>query len=545
MADREQLYQALRNADAAGDSAGAAKLAAYIQSLPSYSATSQPEATKPSLLGDIKQGAGNLAAGLVRGAGSIGATILTPYDLAVGNTKSISNPERRAAMDGGLQAMGAEPDSLLYQGGKLAGEIAGTAGVGGVVAAPLRAAGVAPRLTQAITTGGFRTGATGGGVADLGVRAAGGAINGAASAGLVDPQEAVTGAAIGGALPLGAKALGKAGQAVGRTFRGAQASPEIVTLADRASQLGIDVPADRLANSKPLNAIASGLNYVPLSGRAGTEAKMQSQLNRALSRTFGQDSDNVTMAVRKANGDLGAEFDRVLKSNAVNVDKQFVKDLADSANKASNELGKDGAGIIAKQVQDIIDKAATGQIDGQTAYNIKKTLDRIGMRNTPEAYYAKDLKKALMGALDRSLGPDEAAAFAKTRQQYGNMIDLEKLAQNGAEGNVSIARIANMKNINNKDLQELADISAQFLKPREGQHGAAQRAAAGLGIGGVVGAPALVGTMVAGRATNAALNSNALKNAVLGKPVIRGRTNALLDAIKQGGYLSAPVLGSQ
>jgi hypothetical protein len=52
--------------------------------------------------------------------------------------------------------------------------------------------------------------------------------------------------------------------------------------------------------------------------------------------------------------------------------------------------------------------------------------------------------------LNRSLGPDEAAAFAKVRQQYGNMLDLEGIAQNGAEGGVSIAKLANMKNINNQ-----------------------------------------------------------------------------------------------
>lgn len=526
----------VKNADKKGTSEFETVAAAYADAR----GQSAPEAKKPGLFDEIKQGVGNIAAGAIRGAGSIGATILTPYDLAVGNTKSISNPERRNAMDEGLKTMGAEPDSLGYQGGKLVGEIAGTAGVGSAIAAPMKAAGIAPKLAQSISTGGFRASGAG-----IGTRIAGGAINGAASAGMVNPEDAGTGALIGGGLPAATKAIGATGQAIGRSIRGTPASSEVVSLADRAAQLGIEIPADRLANSKPLNAIASGLNYVPLSGRSATEAKMQSQLNRALSRTFGQDSDNVTQALRKAQSDLGGEFDRVLKSNSVNVDKQFVQDLADSANKASNELGKDGSGIIGKQVQDIIDKAATGQIDGQTAYNIKKTLDRIGMRNTPEAYYAKDLKKALMGALNRSLGTNEAAAFAKIRQQYGSMLDLEKLAQNGAEGNVSIARIANMKNINNPDLQEIADISAQFLKPREGQHGAAQRAAAGLGIGGVVGAPALAGTMAAGRATNSALNSNALKNAVLGKPVFSGNTNALMQAIGQGGYRSAPVLGTQ
>ena len=87
----------------------------------------------------IKQGAGNLVAGAVRGAGSIGATLLAPVDIAsdalAGKGLSLeSNRQRRQAMDDALQSMGAEPDSLLYKGGKIGTEVLGTLGVGGAAA---------------------------------------------------------------------------------------------------------------------------------------------------------------------------------------------------------------------------------------------------------------------------------------------------------------------------------------------------------------------------------------------------------------------------
>lgn len=443
-----------------------------------------------------------------------------------------------------------EDHPILTGGGEIVGEIAATLPVGGILAKGAQSVNAAPSLVNAIRSGGFRTGSpaattTSGKFANAGIRSAGGAINGAASAGLVSPDEATSGAMIGGALPGVAGVAGRSLQAVGRSVRGKPIAAEVKALAERAGELGIDVPADRLANSKPLNAVASGLNYVPFSGRAGTEAKMQSQLNQALSRTFGQDSDNVTMALRKAQSDLGGKFDDVLKSNTVNFDQQLLSDIATAQQSAAKELGADGLKAINGQIQELVEKGANGAIDGQAAYNIKRTLDRIGRRSTPEAFHARELKKSLMGALDRSLGTQEAAAFAETRKQYGNMLALENLAQNGAEGNVSIARIANMKNINNKDLQELADISAQFLKPREGQHGAAQRAAAGLGVGSFAGLPVLAGTVAAGRATNSLMNSNALKNAILGNPVFSGKTNKLLETLRQNAYLSAPVVGTQ
>ena len=153
-----------------------------------------------------------------------------------------------------------------------------------------------------------------------------------------------------------------------------------------------------------------------------------------------------------------------------------------------------------------------------------------------------------MGALNRSLGPDEAAVFAKVRQQYGNMLDLEGLAQNGAEGGISIGRLANMKNINNQPLQDLADIAAQFLKTRENPHGAAQRVVLGsLGLGAAHSipgmAPVLAGGVAAGRATNALLNSDVMKSFVQGQSpnAVKAFGNPRLQALL---YQSAPQLAN-
>jgi flagellum-specific peptidoglycan hydrolase FlgJ len=566
---------------------------------PAASAPAVPVApASPTLADKAKTVATDYGQGLVRGAAGIGNTIINAGTAAgakaIPTNKDVQwmlPPELRRAEPGvsalvtgqqpmsdaqkqnaerqrGLNAYDEQaPKSLAYGAGKLTSEIAGTAGVGGAIAAPLRA--VAPAVSMAapavgnalskfatavgsggMTVGGAPAATMAQGAGNMLARVAGGAVSGGASAGLVDPSTAGTGALIGGAFPIATKAAGMIGSGIGRAISGKAMAPEVKQLADRAAQLGIDIPADRLVNSKPLNALAGSLDYVPFSGRTATLDKMQDQLNTALSKTFGQNSDNVTAALRKAQGDLGSKFDQVLKSNTVKVDQQFMTDLADAANMASKELGTDGAKIISNQVDEIIAKAANGDIEGQAAYNIKKTLDRISQRNSPEAYYARDLKSKLMAALDRSLGPQQAADFALVRKQYGNMLSLENLAQNGAEGNISIARLANMKNINNPELQELADISAQFLKPREGAHGSAQRAFLGTGAlitGGATGTlPAMATGIAAGRGANSLLNSSVMKNAVMGNP----QSNRLLqfagnpDA-QQLIYRAAPVVGSQ
>lgn len=493
---------------------------------------SKPEEPKPPQKPFGIQPMANFGAGLIRGAGSIGATLLAPIDIAKdameGKGLSLeSNRARRKAMDDAFAGIGVETDSFGYGGGKLAGEIAGTAGVGPALAGVKGVATVAPNFANALRTSGMTSGG-GNVIRDMLTRSAGAGVTGAVSAGLVDPEQAKTGGIVGAATPGVVKALGKAGQVTGQALR-KTVSDDVAALARRAQDLGIEIPADRLVDSRPMNAVASALNYIPFSGRATAESRMNSQLNQALSRTFGQNSSNVTQALRKADQVLGGEFERVLSTNGVKVDKQMLTDIADVFNKAERELGSDALKPIASKVDELMEKASTGVIDGRAAYNIKRDLDRLGGSRQPNAWHAIELKKKLMDALDRSLGPAEAAKFAKTREQYGNMLDLEKIAKNGAEGEISAARLANMKNINNQPLQELADIAAQFVKSREGMHGAAQRAATAV-IGSAMAGPAAVATAGAlGRGANSMLSSNALRNAMIGGT----SQNALWDLLSR------------
>ena len=222
------------------------------------------DAPKTSILDSIKQGAGNLVAGAVRGAGSIGATILYPVDKigdfmdggGLGDKVSSSslsdlvkggaaapklsrNEQRRADMDAALKTMGADPDSTMYAVGKVGGEIAGTAGAGGVAGNALARLVQAPRvaaafptlaakvnpLIQAVSSSGMTTGVkvAPGAVAaakDLAVRSVGSGVAGAVQAGVVDPNEATSGGVIGLATPGVLKLAGAMGSTVYNAVKG-------------------------------------------------------------------------------------------------------------------------------------------------------------------------------------------------------------------------------------------------------------------------------------------------------------------------------------
>lgn len=172
--------------------------------------------------------AADLIGGAVRGAGSIGATILAPIDAAaraVGiENEFIGRNDRRQAMDEALRNMGVDTESTAFGVGKVGTEIAGTLPIGGVLAKGLKlipgVAGAAPKLVSAVESGGFSLGAPAaqtllGRAGDLGLRTVGGAAVGGAAAGMVDPEHAGTGAAIGGALPGALKVAGGLGSATG------------------------------------------------------------------------------------------------------------------------------------------------------------------------------------------------------------------------------------------------------------------------------------------------------------------------------------------
>lgn len=159
---------------------------------------------------------GDIAAGAVRGAGSIGATILTPIDAAARamgiQNDYIGRTDRRAAMDEALRTMGANPESIAFKTGKIGAELAGTAGVGGALAKGASAIGAAPSVINALQTAGMAG-------PNMLTRMGAGATVGGAAAGMVNPEDAAMGAGIGAAVPIVGAALKGAGT-IGRKIIG-------------------------------------------------------------------------------------------------------------------------------------------------------------------------------------------------------------------------------------------------------------------------------------------------------------------------------------
>lgn len=479
----------------------------------------------------------NMVAGAIRGAGSIGATLLSPIDWlakktgagdAINNATGIDffPADRRAGMDDFMRSqVGADTDSLAYKVGKTGTEVAGTLGVGGLLGNAARALGAAPEVVSALASGGMNTGRALPAAEDIGLRAVAGAATGGASATLVDPSEARVGAAVGAAIPTAIRGAGDAG----RWLWNAAIRPDAAraALADAAiNKYGIPLAASDVTSNTMLRAARSIGDDLPLVGRIGAahNEAVQSAYNRAMGRTFGADSDKLIPEVVKAAQDrLGAAFDQLWNNNKLVVDPQLFTKLQDVA-EASEKLPANETAAVKAWLNDIYSKMgtdpATGSvfIGGETANNIQSALRRQvesgagSLKNE-----LNDLRQSLLGAFNRNVSPQDAALLAQTQRQYKAWKTLQPIIQKaeagvaGREvGNVTPGlvpgRVADMYGdyISNSPFADLSQIGSQFIADRTLRTGGSSRAMAqGAmlgwlshlgGIGGVaVGGPLLYG----------------------------------------------------
>jgi hypothetical protein len=560
MAEIDRYYSALQNAHAAGDTEAARQIAARIKAM-----RSQPE---PSTMQNLAQGAGDLAAGVVRGAGSIGATLMTPFD-ALARSAGIENSfigrrDRRQAMDGGLQELGADPNSMMYKTGKIGGEIAGTAGAGGAIANTLGrlapAIANAP-LLQSIASSGMRAGDLGGKMG-MATRALGGATTGGVAAGMIDPETAGTGALLGGALPPVLAGAGRLGSALRQGLGGASQQNELAKQA--INQYGIPLGIADTTSSKAMKALRSVLNDAPLIGGVGARQNelKQEAFNRAVGGTFGAAEKKLTPSVvDQAKKRMGDEFDRIWNNNALKVDESLVSRMMQLENQAKKLPQSEGASLSA-EIRDLYSKMIPDNngglmIDGATANKFQSYLRRRAEGSSGLKNELSDLRQNIISSFNRSVSPQDAAALTMNRTQYKAFKTVEPLLNKGEvgvagreAGDIPAALLPSAvaksyQNAAGTPLADLSKIGSRFLVDRVAQTGGSTRAAIqNSAIGGAIGMgamsnPSTLFALPAAYGVNSMMGSPALARRMINAP--QGLLQ-LPEELQQFGYQSLPAL---
>ncbi len=422
-----------------------------------------------------KQATANQVGGLIRGAGSIGATLMTPYDLIAGNTKSIGNPERRKAMDEGLTSIiGSDPSSGWYQGMKTGAEVAGTLGVGGALAnTAARAPGVAaaaPGVINAVRTGGMTAGPAGGIVP----RVVGGAVTGGASAGLVDPESAGLGAIFGGALPVATKVGGAVGQKLGQVVAGPAQSADMRQAITAARQNGYVIPPTQ-AKPSLLNRMLEGFSG-KLTTAQNASAKNQDVTGRLAAEALGLPGDtkltlDVLNGVRQQ---AGQAYTNIGGAGVITPSGAYTQALD---NIAAPFLKSGQAFPNAKQspVVELVDSLRSPSFDAAAAVEKIKQLrtaadDAFHAGNTDIARASKSAAAALEDAIDGHLQASGATQllqeFRDARQLIAKTYSVQK-ALNTATGAVDARKLAaDLKKGKplSGGLKDAAEFAARFPK---------------------------------------------------------------------------------
>jgi hypothetical protein len=504
-----------------------------------------PAPEKPRTISDrATQMAGDIGAGLARGANRVVDTLGGVISAAVPDNPIYRS--QRSAFDAANQNLErGRSDRLAFQAGDVGGQVLATAPVGAVLGGIAGAAGAPAAITNALGSAGMRTGVPMNALADLGIRSAAGAAVGGVSAGLVDPQQALTGAAVGGALPGAMQLAGRAGQALGSAV---SVRPANTDLARKAiDQYGIPLGVADVSDNAMVKGLRSVLNDTPFVGRIGQRQgeAVQQGFNRAVGETFGAAEPSLTPQVLDAaKKRMGGEFDRIWNNNALAVDGDMIAKLSDLQNAAAKLPRSEGASLNA-EVQDLLSKAVTDAsgntiIPGDAANKFQSYLRRraegsVGLRNE-----LNDLRQTIIGAFNRSVSPDDAAALTLNRQQYKAFKTVEPLLQ-GAEAGVAgritgdvpagllpqAVRRSYGGGISGSPFEDLSQIGSQFVADRVARTGGSPRAMVQNSmIGGALGAGAFSNPLAA----LAAIPAAGVAQRVLGSPAL-GR--AVLNEAQQ------------
>jgi hypothetical protein len=174
------------------------------------------ESQKPKA--EDKSTIAQIGKGVLRGVADIGNTALKLPVLKQAGQAAYELAGGTGQREESLQQFDDENKGGAYTVGRIAGNVAGTGGVGGLLA---KGAAAIPRLAQfapALASGGMRAD-VGGALANTATRAGAGAVVGGASAAMVNPSEVGEGAAIGAVAPFAIQAAVRGGQGLGGAAR--------------------------------------------------------------------------------------------------------------------------------------------------------------------------------------------------------------------------------------------------------------------------------------------------------------------------------------
>jgi hypothetical protein len=481
--NRKQLEDALIAAHEAGDTEAADLIATEIKAVPTLAQSNPAEYDTSSPEYQAQYGATSGMSGLQKFMAGAGKSVV---DTGRGIKQLVGLGSREQQDE--VNRLDAD---LMSTGAGITGNIAGTLATTMLPAGALsKAGGVAGAIGR-----GFINPTT--------IR---GAMAGGAAMGALQPvgtdQSRLANIGIGAGVSGAGQAVIKTAQAVAQPIKNALSDVDKRAV-DLLMRAGVPLDAAQKSGSQRAMQAKRFLTDNPLtgSGQVAQAEKTATGFTQAALKEIGESADVADEQVlANATDRIGKVFDRVAANNPINVDNQLLTGLTNISQRSMSELESSQAAVIARQIDEVIDKAASGAIDGKAYQNIKSTLDRIsGGGNQQIGFWARQLRSELDDALERSASPADFEALKTARKQYGNLQSI--ISAVNPDGNVSPAKLYNAMNVKSygqkkamatgirqKELAKLAKAGKRIIPERLPNSGTTPRGALQLLLPGALGA---------------------------------------------------------
>jgi hypothetical protein len=450
MATYEQVIEALRNADASGNTKDAERLAdiaskmrmsqeqpkgTYVPEIDPASGaatggmTFVPEVAPMPYSEQIKRSLSAVGTGADIAARTFASGASLGYADKLAAAMSSGDYEKNLAVERARTEQAKQAMGSLGAPTEIAGGIAGVAAMA-PISITARMAGAAPtlaNLAKTILAGGVEGGT-------LGALEAKGRDQDVASG-------AVLGTALGAGIP---GILGAASRAISPLRQ--NLTPAQQAAVSTAAAREIPLTPGQLTQTKPLRYLESQLENISGFGQTGEQ---QQAINREVAKTFGAkateiDSDVVNNSFNR----IGKEFDRLTQNKTIDTGAAFKNEVQQILNEYERNIPTDVRDVFVSRANDLINLGSRST--GDDLQKIRSTLARLERGGSPSNEYnlaISKLRESVDDAFERSLSKQDAADLRKAREQYKNLIIVADSLGTSAEaqaGNVSLKNIANV-----------------------------------------------------------------------------------------------------
>lgn len=315
---------------------------------------------------------------------------------------------------------------------------------------------------------------------------------------------------------VGALAGGSAPSAARRVVTPFPASPERLSAADVLAREGVDLTAGQRTGSDKLRYMESELGG--LGGQQFMERQGDQFTRAALSRA-GVDANRATPEVMdQAFTRIGQQFDDLAANHTLLADRQMWDEFSDVLRHYAELVPEASrAPIVRDTMQNLVDTRRQG-MTGESYQALRSRLDKAARTASRDPQLSEALfgmRNSLDDAMERSIAasaPDDVGAWREVRNQYRNMLVLEKAAsgagENAALGIISPSQLRNATVQQSRrgyargrgDFAELARSGEAAMKPLPQSGTSPRMNAKNLGMG--------IATMLGGAAGGAATQGN-------------------------------------